>query len=134
MDALELPQHNSEVLDQLIASKNSSTRKIALFLTGRPLPADEIFEHADAVIVSWLPGSEGGGVADLLFGQSLDGQPLNFKGSLPFDWPSSSACRGNDCSDPRFKAGFGLRYKNTPPLRAAHSAHARGIVNIVAEQ
>ena len=54
-------------------------------MTGRPLILDQILPIADAIVVAWLPGSEGAGVTDVLFG---DVHPT---GKLPRTWPA--ACR-----------------------------------------
>jgi beta-glucosidase len=44
---------------------------------------DPLLSSADAIVVAWLPGSEGGGVTDILFG---DAKPT---GKLPHTWPRS---------------------------------------------
>jgi beta-glucosidase len=63
----------------------------------------------DALVASWLPGSEGEGVADVLFGA----RP--FTGQLPVTWPRSLDQEpinvGDAAYDPLFPYGFGLRTK-----------------------
>ncbi len=73
---------------------------VAVMLTGRPLFVNPELNAADAFVVAWLPGSEGGGVADVLFAK--DG--ADFTGRLPMAWPRSA--RAND--DAEFAFGYGL--------------------------
>ena len=59
-------------------------RTVVVLLSGRPLFIDEALPLADAWVAAWLPGSEGAGVADVLFGVAP------FNGTLPFDWPATT--------------------------------------------
>ncbi len=79
---------------------------IALMITGRPLYVNEALNEADAFVVAWLPGSEGGGIADVLVG-AADGSPRNdFVGKLPAAWP-----RTPDMKDGAlYPFGYGLTY------------------------
>jgi beta-glucosidase len=81
---------------------------VVLVVSGRPL----IIEPAqlgviDALVASWLPGSEGAGVADVLFGR----RP--FTGKLPVTWPRTIDQEpinvGDADYDPLFPYGWGLR-------------------------
>lgn len=56
---------------------------IVVLVTGRPLIITEQLPLMDALVVAWLPGSEGQGVADVLFGD------MPFTGRLPVTWPRS---------------------------------------------
>jgi beta-glucosidase len=59
---------------------------VAIFLTGRPLWITPELDAANAFVVAWLPGSEGGGVADVLF-RKKNGKPsYDFTGTLSFSW------------------------------------------------
>jgi beta-glucosidase len=68
----------------------------------------EALGMADALVAAWLPGTEGQGVADVLFG---DHKP---SGKLPHSWPRSMAQvpvnAGDATYDPLFAYGFGLTY------------------------
>ena len=79
---------------------------VALFLSGRPLWVNRHINAADAFVAAWLPGSEGGGVADLLFGK------LDFTGKLPFSWPADAKGAPLNIGDadyrPLYPFGFGL--------------------------
>ena len=78
-----------------------------LVVSGRPLiipPA--LLDQIDALVASWLPGSEGKGVADVLFGKKA------FTGKLPVSWPQTLDQEpinvGDANYDPLYRFGFGL--------------------------
>lgn len=72
-----------EDLAVIAKAKASGAPVILVLLSGRPLILGEALDMADAVIAAWLPGTEGSGVADVLFG---DFSPT---GKLSFSWPAS---------------------------------------------
>ena len=79
-----------------------------LIVSGRPMVVPpELLAQIDALVASWLPGSEGLGVADVLFGRK------SFKGKLPVSWPRTVAQEpinvGDPGYDPLYRFGFGLR-------------------------
>ncbi len=78
-----------------------------LDVSGRPLDITGIVPEADAIVASWLPGSEGEGVADVLFGH----RP--FTGSLPETWAKAESQLpinvGDATYDPLYPFGWGLR-------------------------
>ena len=87
---------------------------MAVFLSGRPLWLNREINAADAFVAAWLPGSEGGGVADVLL-QGADGKPQHdFKGKLSFSWPRRADQYDNNVGqegyDPLFAFGHGLTY------------------------
>ena len=75
---------------------------IVVVLSGRPVLISDHVEDWDAVVAAWLPGSEGDGVADVLFGT----QP--FTGTLPYTWPRDAAQLPEPGDDALFPYGFGL--------------------------
>ena len=81
---------------------------MVVLVTGRPMILDSILADADAIVAAWLPGTEGAGVADVLFG---DYKPT---GKLSYSWPRSMAQVpvnvGDAKYDPLFPFGFGLTY------------------------
>ena len=94
---------------QVISNARRGKRSVvAVLLSGRPLLIDPLLAECDGVLAAWLPGSEGAGVADVLFG---DYRPT---GKLPRTWPRSmnqvSLVQGDENYDPLFKFGFGLTY------------------------
>ena len=80
---------------------------VVIIVSGRPQLITDQLDEIDALIASWLPGSEGAGVADVLFGL------LPFNGKLPMTWPRSvdqvPINIGDADYDPLFAYGFGLR-------------------------
>lgn len=87
---------------------------VALFITGRPLWANEFINAADAFAVVWLPGSEGAGVADVVLAKADGSVNAAVKGKLPFSWPASPVQSPLNVGDadyqPQFAYGFGLTY------------------------
>lgn len=83
-------------------------KTVAVFLSGRPLWVNPWLNQSDAFVAAWLPGSEGGGVADVLLGKA------DFKGKLSFSWPKRadqfSLNIGDANYDPLFAYGYGLTY------------------------
>ncbi|MFC4763208.1 glycoside hydrolase family 3 protein [Dyella koreensis] len=80
---------------------------VAVFLTGRPLWVNREINAADAFVAAWLPGSEGGGVADVLL-RTRDGHIAHdFRGRLAYTWPRT-AVPGQGA--PQFPLGYGLSY------------------------
>jgi beta-glucosidase len=67
---------------------------------------------SDAFVAAWLPGSEGGGVADLLFRRADGSIAHDFTGKLAYSWPRwpgrPAPNRGDADYDPLFPFGFGL--------------------------
>ena len=73
---------------------------VVILLSGRTLIINSELEEAAAFVAAWLPGTEGQGISDVLFGD------FNFQGKLSFDWPKTAFKR----SSPLFSQGFGLHY------------------------
>lgn len=84
---------------------------VAVFLSGRPMVVNEELAAADAFIAAWLPGSEGGAIADALF--AVD--DFDFTGRLSFSWPATEQQvrlnRDDDIYLPLFPVGYGLTYR-----------------------
>jgi hypothetical protein len=86
--------------------KAAGVPMILVVVSGRPLLITEEIADFDAVVAAWLPGTEGDGVAEVLFGD------YPFTGKLPFSWPSSmdDVLSGfiGDSPNVLFEFGFGL--------------------------
>jgi beta-glucosidase len=96
---------DEEGLGLLRKFKAAGVRTVAVFLSGRPLWMNREINAADAFVAAWLPGSEGGGVADIVFGK----RPAT--GRLSFSWPSG--CDGKPVNGPDgalFDVGYGLNF------------------------
>lgn len=85
---------------------------VSVFLSGRPMWVNPELNASDAFVAAWLPGTEGGGVADLLF-RAADGSiGHDFTGKLAYSWPRwadrPAPNRGDQNYDPLFPFGYGL--------------------------
>ncbi len=90
---------------------------VSVFLSGRPLWVNPEINASDAFVAAWLPGSEGEGVADVLFRAADGSTPYNFTGRLSFSWPDSampvSFRAGGEAVGVLFPRGAGLGYSDT---------------------
>lgn len=88
--------------------KSKNIPFVVLLISGRPIMINSAIENSNAFVAIWLPGSEGDGVADVLFG---DFAPI---GKLPHTWPKEMKQIpiniGDKNYDPLFPFGFGLTY------------------------
>jgi len=108
-DVPSLALHDQQDLALMRHLKAEGIAVVAVLLSGRPLWIDAELAAADAFIAAWLPGAEGGGVADVVF-RAVDGSlSHDFRGRLPLPWPRAPAGDGAPAT-PRFPFGYGLRY------------------------
>ncbi|MCA9871981.1 MAG: glycoside hydrolase family 3 C-terminal domain-containing protein [Anaerolineae bacterium] len=99
-----------EDLAMVQRARAGAEKLVLVVLAGRPVEITDLLPLADAVVVAWLPGTEGQGVADVLFGD------FPFTGKLPYTWPRSADQLPFDLASlpvdgpdaPLFPAGFGL--------------------------
>jgi beta-glucosidase len=100
-----LPPADFTLLDQ---ARAAGKKVVAIVVSGRPVLISSHLAAADAWIAAWLPGTEGDGVADVLFG---DYPPT---GKLSHSWPRSldqaNVNFGDPGYSPQFALGFGLNY------------------------
>jgi beta-glucosidase len=80
---------------------------VAVMVTGRPLYVNPALNAADAFVVAWLPGSEGGGVADVLVGEASGNPRFDFTGQLPAAWPHTTQISDGAL----FPFGYGMNYR-----------------------
>lgn len=108
--SLELATLHPEDLATLKTIASRGIPIVAVLVSGRPLVINQELEVANAFVAAWLPGSEGQGVADVLFGD------YDFQGRLPCSWPVDPADAPNVGDEPyrvRLPFGHGLRYGTT---------------------
>jgi beta-glucosidase len=102
---LNLAAEDVAVVERL---KKSGLPVVVVLLSGRPMIIDKVIDKCDAFVAAWLPGTEGRGVTDVLFG---DFKPT---GKLSVSWPRSMdqilVNVGDRNYDPLFEYGYGLTY------------------------
>lgn len=100
---LDLSEDDFAVVEKM---KQAGMPIVVVLISGRPIIIDKIVDKADALVAAWLPGTEGSGVTDVLFGD------FKFVGKLSFSWPRSMdqipINVGDKDYNPLFKYGFGL--------------------------
>ena len=102
-----------EETDLIIRMGEQSNSVVVILISGRPRVITEQLPLADAWVAAWLPGTEGGGIADVLFGD------FPFTGKLSYSWPRSNeqlpininnSAEKTGCDAPLFPFGYGLEY------------------------
>lgn len=109
---LTLSEEHQKLISQYV---EKGIKVVVVLISGRPLVVTQQIEQSDAFVAAWLPGSEGDGIAEVLFGQ------YDFKGKLPHSWPKSEDdYKGkygpnfwDDSVVPLFPFGFGLQYNES---------------------
>jgi len=94
--------------NKLSVYKNREIPVVSVFLSGRPLWANPEINNSDSFIAAWLPGSEGGGISDMLFQSDPS---YDFLGRLSFSWPASAIVSKNN-NETLFEVGYGLSYSS----------------------
>ena len=102
---LELGPQDLALID---AAKRSGKPVVVVLISGRPIVLGDVLDAASAVVAAWLPGTEGDGVADVLFGAY---RPT---GKLSVSWPANMSQIPINVGDPRyaplFAYGYGLSW------------------------
>jgi beta-glucosidase len=106
---------NAEEISLLAKVRSRCRRLVVIILSGRPLIITRQLPLADAVVAAWLPGTEGQGIADVLFGD------YPFTGKLPYSWPRAMDqvpfdfpnIPSEGCAAPLFPYGYGLQTGET---------------------
>lgn len=120
----------TEPLETLKRLKAAGIPTVSVFLSGRPMWTNPEINASDAFVAAWLPGTEGGGIADVLVGDAA-GKPRNdFTGTLSFSWPKTAKGEplnvGQPGYDPQFAYGYGLTYAR--PARVGALSEDSGVV------
>ena len=118
IDTLEYKPGNKADLALLRQLREAEIPVVSVFLSGRPMWVNPELNASDAFVAAWLPGSEGGAVADVLFARTDGAVRNDFKGKLPFSWPRTPyQVTGNLGADPPlFAYDYGLRYADKGDL------------------
>ena len=128
---LEYSPEDKSDLELLRKLKAAGVPVVAVFLSGRPLWVNAELNASDAFVAAFLPGSEGGGVADVLF-RKKDGAVANdFRGKLSFSWPKRPdqyvLNRSDPGYDPLFAFGYGLSYARPGTVPKLDEARPAGM-------
>jgi beta-glucosidase len=110
----KLSQKDVVLIEQM---RQHAEKVVVVMLTGRPIEITEQLPLAEAWVAAWLPGAEGNGVAEVLFGDD------EFKGKLPFTWQRWNSQLPFDfanlptsgCDAPLFPYDYGLTTKDKSP-------------------
>ena len=94
---------NDDDINLINSLKDKGYKVAVLLISGRPLNVADHIDQWDAFAAIWLPGTEGDGVSDILFGD------FNSKGRLSFPWPIDTEDGSNaDKDNLLFDIGYGL--------------------------
>ena len=97
---LTLPAEDVALLERV---RPTCRKMVVVLYSGRPLVVTEQLPQWDAFVAAWLPGSEAGGIVDVLFGD------YPFGGRTPYAWPRSMRAFDEDAGEPPlFPRGAGL--------------------------
>ena len=103
--SLDLSKENKKILKRV---KEKNLPYLIILVSGRPMLIEDEIKDCDAFIAVWLPGTEGAGIADVIFG---DHAPT---GKLSMSWPRSMDQLpiniGDKIYNPLFPFGYGLSY------------------------
>lgn len=126
--SLQLSAADRAAVDTVCAAMKCAV----LIVSGRPQLIGDRLGAIDALVASWLPGTEGDGVADVLYGK----RP--FTGRLPVTWPRSEAQLpinvGDTAYDPQFPYGWGLTTLTKSPGGGAATLRALAVAATAAER
>lgn len=115
IDNVEYQRGNKKDLALLKRLKAQDIPVVSVFISGRPMWVNAELNASDAFVAAWLPGTEGGGVADVLLRNAQGGVRYDFTGRLSFSWPKSSdqgqVNRGDKVKG-LFDYGYGLNYQS----------------------
>ncbi len=97
--SLILKHLHPEDLETIRRIREKNIPVVTVFVGGRPLVLNDELDQSNAFVSAWLPGSEGDGIADVLFGKS------NFQGKLSFTW-----YKDQNQKEVLYPLNFGLKY------------------------
>jgi beta-glucosidase len=97
---------SAEDLSLIAKAKAGGAPVVTILFSGRPLILNSALDDSSAFVAAWLPGTEGLGVTDVLFGD------FKFTGKLPRIWPRSNAhiAVADKSEKPLFPFGYGLSH------------------------
>jgi beta-glucosidase len=122
LKVLTLPGSMTQHLDIMKKLQDEKIPVVAILLSGRPLWQNRELNLANAYVAAWLPGTEGGGISDVLFRKKDGSVAYDFTGKLSYSWPRDATGTplnvNREPYDPLFAFGFGLTYAANQELAA----------------
>jgi len=119
-DRAHLDFQSEDGLKLLKKFKSQAIPTVAVFLSGRPMWVNPEINASDAFVAAWLPGTEAGGVADVLLRKANGDVQYDFHGRLSFSWPRTGSQTevnvGDKDYNPLFAYGYGLKYADKVSL------------------
>jgi len=120
LETLDYLRGDARTLPMLRRLHAAGIPVISVFLSGRPMWVNPLLNASDAFVAAWLPGTEGGGIADLLFRAPNGERSYDFTGRLSFSWPATAlpvhfGAHGK-VSGALFARGYGLSGGASRPL------------------
>ena len=116
VSTLEFQPGSREALDLLERLGALQAPIVTVFLSGRPLWVNPEINRSDAFLAAWLPGTEGGGIADVVLTDSNGRVQHEPVGRLSFAWPAAPVPNPDGEFPTLFEFGFGLPYGDVAPL------------------
>ena len=116
-------QRYPEDLAALQALSAAGKPVVTVFVSGRPVYANDLLNLSDAFVAAWLPGTEGKGVADVLFADAKGRAAYDFRGRLSFPWPgtpcgASFSAAAMAAEPPLFPSGYASSYAHPKTVAA----------------
>lgn len=116
-------QRYPEDLAALQALSAAGKPVVTVFVSGRPVYANDLLNLSDAFVAAWLPGTEGKGVADVLFADAKGRAAYDFRGRLSFPWPGAPCASSFSAAalaepPPLFPSGYGSSYAHPKTVAA----------------
>ncbi|NMH65727.1 glycoside hydrolase family 3 protein [Shewanella salipaludis] len=128
IDNLEYQRGNKRDLALLQKLKAQGIPVVAVFISGRPLWVNPELNASDAFVAAWLPGTEGDGIAQVLFAKANGEINHDFGGRLSFSWPATPQQTRVNVKDadyrPLLPYGYGLSYGQPDTRVEADAAYA----------
>ena len=101
--SLELAQVHPEDLQCIKRIADAGVPVVTVLVSGRPMVINRELDSSSAFVAAWLPGTEGDGLAEVLFGKA------EFEGRLPLPWPAADPAPGEEQPKTLFEVGYGLK-------------------------
>jgi len=115
-DRQHLDFESTHGLELLTRYRKAGIPTVAVFISGRAMWINPEMNASDAFVAAWLPGTEGGGIADVLIRDPDERVEYDFHGKLSFSWPKTGSQttvnKGDSDYAPLFPFGYGLNYSD----------------------